>query len=426
MRQYTITLGRPRSPISRAAIAEHLRPMRRAQMTRTQMTRTQMGQTQSGRTHGLRRRGDARRGVPAILTLIVAATVGLCGCSAMPGLTVEQLPLPAPGGIGDGKTLIAHFDNALNLPTRAKVKLNGTDVGEVSDIAVRDYTAIVQMKVAGDAQIPAGTGAQLRQATPLGDVFVALMPPANASGPSVADGTVLTGPTSAAATVEDILVSAAAVVDGGSLGSLQQIVTELSAAVAGGPSSPGNLQGAIKEFTTAISRLNANSAEVDRSFRNTSVLTADLAAGRPQIMAAINKLGPAIDTIDDQMNLILSTLDKTNSVTDAANDFLGSNSDSFVSLVGSLRTLTAELRDIPPILGPVSRNLGELTPKFAKTIRGNSVASSAKLYWLTTGFGFDSASRLPELQDLQAGGQSLEQTLTRVLAQLSGTKGCCG
>ena len=199
MRQYTITLGRPRSPISRAAIAEHLWPLRRTRMTRMQMGRTQMGQTPSGRTHGMRRRRDARRGVPAILTLIVAATVGLCGCSAMPGLTVEQLPLPAPGGIGDGKTLIAHFDNALNLPTRAKVKLNGTDVGEVSDIAVRDYTAIVQMKVAGDAQIPAGTGAQLRQATPLGDVFVALMPPANASGPSVADGTVLTGPTSAAA-----------------------------------------------------------------------------------------------------------------------------------------------------------------------------------------------------------------------------------
>ena len=66
MRQYTITLGRPRSPISRAAIAEHLRPMRR-------IVRTQMGWTQSGQTHGMRRRGDARRGVPAILTLIVAA-----------------------------------------------------------------------------------------------------------------------------------------------------------------------------------------------------------------------------------------------------------------------------------------------------------------------------------------------------------------
>ena len=104
----------------------------------------------------------------------------------MPGLTVEQLPLPAPGGVGDGKTLTARFDNALNLPSRAKVKLNGTDVGEVSDITVHDYTAVVTMKVARDAQIPVGTGAELRQATPLGDVFVALMPPANVSGPSVA------------------------------------------------------------------------------------------------------------------------------------------------------------------------------------------------------------------------------------------------
>ena len=403
MRQFTITLGPPRLPTPRPRVARYPGPIRRPRVA-----------------------GGSRRTVPALLALLVAATVGLCGCGAMPGLTVEQLPLPAPGGVGDGKTLTARFDNALNLPSRAKVKLNGTDVGEVSDITVHDYTAVVTMKVARDAQIPVGTGAELRQATPLGDVFVALMPPANISGPSVADGAVLTGPTSAAATVEDILVSAAAVVDGGSLGSLQQIVTELSAAVAGGPSSPGNLQGAIKEFTTAITRLNTNSAEVDRSLRNTSRLTADLSAGRPQIMAAINKLGPAIDTVDDQMSLILSTLDKTTKVTDATNDFVRNDSDGLVSLIGHLRTLTAELRDVPPILGPVSDNLHELTPKFAKTIQGNSVASSAKLYWLTTGFGFDSASRLPELQDLESGGQSLQQTLTRILAQLSGTKGCWG
>lgn len=368
-----------------------------------------------------RRRHIGRR--RAVMALMIAAVLSVSGCGLLPGLTVEEIPLPAPGGIGDSIDVTAKFDNALNLPGRAKVKLNGTDVGQVTDIVADNYTAIVTMRVGKASKIPVGTGAELRQATPLGDVFVALLPPKGQPSGFLSDGDTLTGPTSAAATVEDILVSSAAVVDSGSLSSLQVVLTELSRAVSGNPDA---LSGSIAELTTAITKFNKNSALVDESMKNTKVLTAQLAAGRAQIMASINKLAPAVDAVNAQIGSILTTLDKAHSVTAASNDFLSTDEGSLIGLVSHLATALSALRQAAGTFGPLSDNVAALTPKWIKSTPGSAAALSAKVYYLNPGVGFDSASRLPELQDVDEGSKALQQTLTRLLARLTGTKGCCG
>ncbi len=359
----------------------------------------------------------------SILTLAVTAVLGLSGCGVVPGLTVEQIPLPIPGGIGESITLTADFDNALNLPTRAKVKLNGTDVGQVTDIVAENYTAVVTMRVSQSAHIPVGTGAELRQATPLGDVFVALLPPPGESSDYVSDGDTLTGPTSAAATVEDLLVATSGLVDSGSLNSLTVILTELSKAVS---ANPDELAGSIEGLTTAITKFNQNAAAVDEAMANTRRLTDELAAGRAQIMASINKLAPAVDAVNGQIGMILTTLDKTNQVTASTNDFLNSDGDNLVELFGNLSTVLAGLREASGTLGLLADNVAVLTPKWVKSTPGSAAALSSKIFYLNPGVGFDSASRLPDVSDVDAASQSLQQTLTRLLARLNGTKGCCG
>ncbi|GAA13552.1 MlaD family protein [Gordonia alkanivorans] len=367
------------------------------------------------------RRSRTRSG--AVTALLLSALMGLTGCGVLPGLTVEQIPLPAPGGIGDSIRLTANFDNALNLPTRAKVKLNGTDVGQVDTIVAKDYSAIVTMDVSKKTELPVGTGAELRQATPLGDVFVALLPPPTATKGFMVDGDTLTGPTSAASTVEDLLISMSGVVDSGSLNSLTVILTELSAAVA---TNPTDLNGAIRGLTTGIRKLNQSSAQVDRSLENTRILTGQLADGRAQIMASINKLGPALQSLNGQIGSILTSLDKAQQVTSATNDFLRTDQDNLVEMLGHLSTVLAGLRQAAGPLGSLADNLHTLTPKWIKSTPGSAAAVSAKVYWLNPGVGFDSASRLPELEDVDSGSAALQQTLTRLLARLTGTKGCCG
>ena len=356
----------------------------------------------------------------AATAVAVVTTVGLAACGAVPGVTVEQIPLPAPGGIGDAITVHAAFDNALNLPAQAKVRLGGSDVGEVDDIVARDYRAEVTMSVSKDLRLPVGTGAELRQATPLGDVFVALVLPEDSSGPTITDGGTLQGPTSAAATVEDLLVSATALVDSGSVASLQQIFTELSAAIGG---NAPELRGTIEGFTTAIDKFNRNAVQVDEAMAATADLTRALADGRNQIAAAVNRLPGAIDVVNDQIGAILATLEKSNQVTAATNDFLSTEQDSLSGLLGNLNTTLGALQEAAPILGPLSDRLSELNPKWIKATSSSAAALSAKIYWLSPGVGFDAATRLPNSSDVTNADHALQQSLARLIAMFAGQTG---
>lgn len=361
-----------------------------------------------------------KKAAMAVVSLVTV--VSLTACGALPGITVEQIPLPAPGGLGDTYELTADFDNALNLPNQAKVRLNGTDVGEVVAITAKNYRAVVQMRISTSTKVPVGTGAELRQATPLGDVFVALQQPMNTDQGYLPPGAQLTGPTSAAATVEDLLISMTAQVDSGSVASLQRIFDELSLAI-GAEGQYVELQGAINGFTTAIARFNQNAAEVDRAMANTELLTAELAAGRDQLAAGINKLPPAIDSLNNELGLILETLGKSNEVTAATTDFLNTRQGDLISLFTHLATTMQALDKTAPQLGPLMQRVFELTPKWKASTPGSAATVATKLYWLTPGVGFDSASRFPELQDLDKGMASLQQTLAIILARLQGTNG---
>ncbi len=114
-------------------------------------------------------------------------------------------------------------------------------------------------------------------------------------------------------------------------------------------------------------------------------------------------------------------------MTSATNDFLRTDQDNFVEMLGHLSTVLAGLRQAAGPLGSLADNLHTLTPpKWIKSTPGSAAAVSSKVYWLNPGVGFDSASRLPELEDIDSGSAALQQTLTRLLARLTGTKGCCG
>lgn len=95
--------------------------------------------------------------------------------SACASITVNSLPQPG-NAYRDGYSIVMEFANVLNLPDRAKVVLDGTDVGVVSDINVMDDHAAVMSRIDRDVAIPSNVHATLQQATVLGDIYVALEP----------------------------------------------------------------------------------------------------------------------------------------------------------------------------------------------------------------------------------------------------------
>lgn len=162
-----------------------------------------------------------RRAVGALAALVTLVTAG-CSTSGL-----ASLPLPHPGVGKGGYNLNVVFENALNLPAFAKVRLSGADVGQLESIEARNYTAVAKLQIREGVRLPKGTTVELRSATPLGDVFIAVKPPADAgqNAPMLKDGdTIGIQDTAAAATVENLLTGAAVLVSRGAVQNLTDII----------------------------------------------------------------------------------------------------------------------------------------------------------------------------------------------------------
>ena len=267
-------------------------------------------------------------------------TAVLAGCAT--GL--ESLPVPAPGQMGGNAiTVTAAFANAMNLPQKAKVKLNGADIGEVESIRARDFTAYVTMRINADVGLDTGATAQLRSATPLGDIFVAIRPdPDQAPGARrLHDGdTIALASTTSAATVEDVLGSAALLVNGGAIDRLVAVVNGAGKAVGGKGAKVGAL---LDESNTLISRLNARSGQIDAALRNTADLAATVAARQQTLDEVITAAVPAMTVINDNTTQLADLTDGVARITNQLKRFPSMRGTDTRSLIADLNTLSAAL-----------------------------------------------------------------------------------
>lgn len=205
--------------------------------------------------------------------------IALSGC-ATNGL--GDLPLPAPGVGTGGYHLTALFSNILNLPNNAKVKLAGADVGQVDDMRVSNYTAITTLRILDGVRLPKGSTAELRSATPLGDVFVSIRPPAGApsDGPILKEGdTIGLDETTAAATVESVLSSAALVSNGGAVRNLTNVINGFGKATGDQGQAFGDL---IKDSNRLLGTLNTRSAQISEALTQTAQLADQLDTKNPR------------------------------------------------------------------------------------------------------------------------------------------------
>ena len=81
------------------------------------------------------------------------------------------MPGSNPAG---GYDIIIEFANVLNLPERAKVVMDGTKVGVVTDVSLTSRGVDVTSRIDHDVAVPSNIHAVLQQATVLGDTYVAL------------------------------------------------------------------------------------------------------------------------------------------------------------------------------------------------------------------------------------------------------------
>ena len=215
---------------------------------------------------------------------VVTAMTCVAGCS---GNGLAGIPLPAPGLGSGGYSLKAVFGNALNLPMNAKVKLAGADVGEVESMTATDYTAVTRLRIRDGVLLPRGSTAELRTATPLGDVFVSMRPPVDVAPgtPLLKNGdTIGLQSTTAAATVESVLGSAAILVNGGAVRNFTNIINGFGKATGDHGEALGTLLGKTNRL---LGTLDARSGQFSAALTELSDVPSEAAVCVPVAVAVI-------------------------------------------------------------------------------------------------------------------------------------------
>ncbi|AZG45830.1 MCE family protein [Gordonia insulae] len=357
----------------------------------------------------------------ARLVAIVAVALLLAGC----GVGLSDLPLPKKGSeSGNTYTLRAEFANALNLPQEAKVKLNGADVGSVQSMSVRDYVAVVSMHVQDDVRLPVGTRAELRSATPLGDVFVALQPPRepDAATGDLADGdTIALKDTGAATTVEEILSTSALLVNGGVLRDLTTIINGLGRTVG---DRGDELSELIARSTRLISSLSARSGDIRNALRQTDALVSTVSAQEKSVSESLAAAGPALDVIASNSDQIITLVNQVGQISTQLSRYPSIATGKTQHLVANLNTLSKGLNDAATAPGADLTKMNALLAPVIKITNSTAAHVDADLEDLSIGalpdprHRADPGARLPDLTDVGNVVGTITYTLERLRKKL--------
>ena len=307
------------------------------------------------------------------LAIAVATAIVSSGC-ATNGLA--SLPLPAPGLGSGGYTLTAVFSNALNLPMNAKVKLAGADVGQVESMVARNYTAVTTLRIANGVLLPRGSTAELRTATPLGDVFVALKPPSDdpADIPTLKDGdTIGLDSTAAAATVESVLSSAAILVNGGAVRNFTNIINGFGKATGDQGQAFGDL---IRKSNQLLGTLDSRSGQISSALTELSRLADQLDAKDQTITDLMAAARPATAALADNTTELSDLAVQVGDTTRLLARFpsLGGTDTSGRSVIRDLNTIAGAANDV--VVSPDTSWLAvnRLIPPLVKSTAGNSIS----------------------------------------------------
>lgn len=199
-----------------------------------------------------------RRPWHTAVALSCAVAVGV-----VPGCSLDPTELPVPGSYlpGDAYTIKIELSSALNLPAKAKVDNGGVQIGVLDRVELVGSTAVAIVDVSGDVALPQNTRAELRQATVLGDIFIALFTPSTPGAGVLRDGdTIPLSNTVPADNIEDVLRSVSNLVSGGALNTLQDTVVNLNKAF---PKDPAELTRIQRKLADVLHDLAANQNTID-------------------------------------------------------------------------------------------------------------------------------------------------------------------
>jgi phospholipid/cholesterol/gamma-HCH transport system substrate-binding protein len=238
------------------------------------------------------------------LALLLVTVLTLSACD----FDVYKLPLPGGPDVGDRPmTVTVYFADVLDLVPRSTVKVNDVTVGQVTDVSLDGYTAVVELEMRGDVDLPDNALAEIRQTSLLGEKFVSLeAPEEGASSNRLRSGDKIPLERSGRnPEVEEVLGALSLLLNGGGVAQLKTITQELNQALEG---REGTARSVLRQVRDFVGQLDDNKADIVDAIEKLNRLAIGIRKEQPTIDAALEELPSALDSIDRQRKDLVAML----------------------------------------------------------------------------------------------------------------------
>lgn len=315
-----------------------------------------------------------RRSLTA-LALGVVVPVALTGCEA------TDLPLPgSPVDKDAALEVTAEFNDVLDLVPRSPVKVNDVTVGEVVELRREGWHAAATLRIQDDVELPAGSTAEIRQTSLLGEKYVALLPPeggagsgaGSADGDEDGDGRLSDGDsiplsrTGRNPELEEVLGALSFLLNGGGVGQLETITRELNAVFDG---RRGRMRHVLGEIDTLVATLDVQKGDIIAAMESLDGLAATLNKEKRTVTRAIDAFGPAVRILADHHDELIKMLSALDRLGEVGTRVVEATKED---LLDSLRHLRPILREIADVDEDLAEALGLLI-SFPFPIESNDI-----------------------------------------------------
>ncbi len=283
-----------------------------------------------------------------VVVLVLALLMSGCGFSG-----VYDLPLPGNKvSKANGFEVSADFSDALNVVPRSSVMVGDVPVGQVESVTRVGYHARVKMLIRKDVKLPANAEAEIRQTSLLGEKFISLSPPTDATASTDELGphdVIPMANTGRNPEVEEVLGALSFLLSGGGIGQLQTITQELNAMMEG---RTGKIRDVLGQLNVLVRTLNSQKGDIVQALDSINGLSKTLIAEKGTIGKALDAAGPAIAVLHDQHGQLVDALSELSKLGDVGTRVVNETKDDLI----------AELRHLEPVLRNLSDTGDSLVP----------------------------------------------------------------
>lgn len=293
-------------------------------------------------------RAQVRRPVvAAALGMAVAVAASGCGWQGL-----NSLPLPGTQGNGDGAyEVTVEMPDVTTITRNSPVRVNDVEVGSITSIEARDYTAVVTVSLNGEVRLPANAHAKIGQTSLLGSQHLELIAPPDARPVgTLGDGDVI--PLSRAGvypTTEQTLSALSVVLTDGGLAQFETISQELNAALT---DRRVDAKQVIGELETTMTGLDQQRADIVAALEGLDRLSRQINEQNDTLARALAEIPDALRLVNDQKEELTTALV-------SLGDF-GNKAHRIIEAGGG-RDLVANLEDLTPVLQELADSGRNLT-----------------------------------------------------------------